>query len=53
MFIFNYKIDQPTFIKRPHNVDADNQEVVKLSCEIDANPPPEIIWVFDPIDRVN
>ncbi|KAG4072903.1 hypothetical protein HA402_006583 [Bradysia odoriphaga] len=45
-------IYQPTFIKRPTNVEADIDEIVYLYCEVDANPPSEIIWVFDPIDRV-
>ncbi len=44
--------DQPTFLKRPTNVQADMDEIVYLYCEVDANPPSEIIWVFDPIDRV-
>lgn len=49
MFVF---LDQPTFKKRPQNIEADDQETVYLECEIDANPTPEIVWVFDPIDRV-
>lgn len=44
--------DQPTFLKRPKNAEADIDETVYLFCEVDANPPSEIIWVFDPIDRV-
>lgn len=28
-------------------------ENITLTCSIDANPLPDIIWVFDPIDRVN
>lgn len=50
--IFYVLPDQPTFLKLPTNVEADNDETVYLFCEVDANPPSEIIWVFDPIDRV-
>lgn len=45
-------IDQPTFTRRPQNQEADDQEPITLHCEVDANPMPEIVWVFDPIDRV-
>lgn len=50
--VFHTLSDQPTFLKQPTNVEADIDETVYLYCEVDSNPPSEIIWVFDPIDRV-
>lgn len=52
VFLFVWS-DQPSFSKRPENVEADSQEQVTLDCEVDANPVPEIVWVFDPSDRVS
>lgn len=46
-------IDPPSFKYRPENVEAELNENITLSCLVDANPSPDIIWVFDPIDRVN
>lgn len=45
--------DPPSFVRRPHNIQADSQENITLVCIVDANPTPDIIWVFDPIDRVS
>lgn len=45
-------LDPPSFKYRPENVEAEMNENITLSCIVDANPPPDIIWVFDPIDRV-
>lgn len=46
-------IDQPSFIRLPENVEADDQMEVTLNCEVISNPIPDIVWVFDPIDRVS
>lgn len=45
--------DQPFFTQRPENIEADSQDEITLACEVDGNPLPEIVWVFDPSDRVN
>lgn len=46
-------VDQPSFIRIPENVEADDQSEVTLRCEVTSNPIPDIVWVFDPIDRVS
>lgn len=46
-------IDQPSFVRWPENVEADDQQEVTLTCEVISNPIPDIVWVFDPIDRVS
>lgn len=46
-------IDQPSFIRLPESVEADDQLEVTLNCEVTSNPIPDIVWVFDPIDRVS
>lgn len=52
-FQFFLNADQPSFIRLPENVEADDQSEVTLSCEVTSNPIPDIVWVFDPIDRVS
>lgn len=53
-FVFSLisSVDPPSFVRRPQNIQADLLENITLVCIVDANPPPDIIWVFDPIDRV-
>jgi hypothetical protein len=42
----------PVFRTRPKSVEADEGQTVVLSCEVDGNPTPEIIWIFAGHDRV-
>lgn len=42
----------PVFKTRPHSVEADEGSVVTLTCDVDGNPVPEIVWIFDGLDRV-
>ncbi len=42
----------PVFRIKPKSVDADEGESVTLSCDVDGNPFPEIVWIFDGLDRV-
>lgn len=51
-FLGDVYIDPPVFKHAPQSVDADEKEVVKMSCDADGNPL-EIVWVHDPIDRVS
>lgn len=44
--------DPPTFIETPKSTEANKGEKVNLKCSADGNPL-EIIWVHDPIDRIN
>lgn len=49
---FTTPSDQPFFTRRPENHEADSQDEVTLTCEVDGNPLPEIVWVFDPAPDV-
>jgi hypothetical protein len=42
----------PVFRSKPKSVEADIGNQVTLSCDVDGNPPPEIVWIFDPTERV-
>ncbi|KAH8238537.1 hypothetical protein KR032_008933 [Drosophila birchii] len=42
----------PSFRQRPQSMEADIGSVVSLSCEVDSNPQPEIVWIQHPSDRV-
>ncbi|CRK89536.1 CLUMA_CG003280, isoform A [Clunio marinus] len=42
----------PTFKIRPKSVEADEGSVETLTCDVDGNPIPEIVWIFDGLDRV-
>ncbi|XP_062536789.1 irregular chiasm C-roughest protein-like [Armigeres subalbatus] len=42
----------PTFRSRPKSVEADYDRPVTLTCDVDGNPTPEIIWVHEETNRV-
>ena len=44
--------DGPQFRQRPQSIEADIGSVVSLTCEVDGNPMPDIVWIQHPIDRV-
>lgn len=50
--IFFVKPDAPSFKEAPKSIEADNGEKINLACDADGNPL-EIIWVYDPIDKVS
>jgi hypothetical protein len=45
--------DGPRFRSRPQSVQADQGSTVTLTCDVDGNPPPDIVWVHQATDRVN
>uniref|UniRef100_A0A182U923 Ig-like domain-containing protein n=2 Tax=Anopheles melas TaxID=34690 RepID=A0A182U923_9DIPT len=42
----------PTFRTRPQSVETDLDRKVTLACDVDGNPPPEIIWVHEESGRI-
>ncbi|XP_039499336.1 irregular chiasm C-roughest protein isoform X1 [Drosophila santomea] len=42
----------PSFRQRPQSMEADVGSVVSLTCEVDSNPQPEVVWIQHPSDRV-
>ncbi|XP_055602535.1 irregular chiasm C-roughest protein-like [Uranotaenia lowii] len=42
----------PTFRSRPKSANADLEQSVTLACDVDGNPPPEIIWIHEESNRV-
>ncbi|XP_067640276.1 irregular chiasm C-roughest protein [Eurosta solidaginis] len=42
----------PSFRQRPQSIEADSGALVSLSCEVDGNPTPDIVWIQHPSDRV-
>lgn len=42
----------PVFKIRPKSVEADEGQTVVLTCDVDGNPIPEIVWIFAGHDRV-
>uniref|UniRef100_A0A182PL60 Ig-like domain-containing protein n=1 Tax=Anopheles epiroticus TaxID=199890 RepID=A0A182PL60_9DIPT len=42
----------PTFRTRPQSVETDVDRKVTLTCDVDGNPAPEIIWVHDDTNRI-
>lgn len=45
--------DPPSFVERPQNVESEMGDNITMNCLVDSNPKADIIWVFDPIDRVS
>lgn len=50
--ILYYILDAPTFREKPRSLEADSGSLVTLTCEVDGNPTPDIVWIQHPIDRV-
>ncbi|XP_031628454.1 irregular chiasm C-roughest protein-like [Contarinia nasturtii] len=42
----------PSFVETPKSVEADRGDKVTLTCSAQGNPL-EIVWVHDPVDRIN
>lgn len=43
----------PAFREKPKAIEADVGNAVTLRCDVDGNPKPEIVWIFDPPERVS
>ncbi len=41
----------PTFKQRPRSVEADDGGTVTLVCDVDGNPIPEIVWIYETSER--
>ncbi|KAK7079633.1 hypothetical protein SK128_002150 [Halocaridina rubra] len=42
----------PKFKKEPEDVDEDEGKEVTLSCDVDGNPPAQIVWLHDSQNKV-
>ncbi|CAB0007579.1 unnamed protein product [Nesidiocoris tenuis] len=42
----------PRFRKKPQSLQADAGSTVTLTCDVDGNPQPDIVWLHEPTDRV-
>uniref|UniRef100_A0A182SHI5 Ig-like domain-containing protein n=1 Tax=Anopheles maculatus TaxID=74869 RepID=A0A182SHI5_9DIPT len=42
----------PSFRTLPQSVEADQDTTVTLGCDIDGNPPPDVLWIHEPSDQV-
>uniref|UniRef100_A0A182KDT0 Ig-like domain-containing protein n=1 Tax=Anopheles christyi TaxID=43041 RepID=A0A182KDT0_9DIPT len=42
----------PSFRTLPQSVEADQDTTVTLSCDVDGNPAPDVLWIHEPSDQV-
>ncbi|XP_052899813.1 irregular chiasm C-roughest protein-like [Anopheles moucheti] len=42
----------PSFRALPQSLEADQDATVTLSCDIDGNPSPDVLWIHEPSDQV-
>ncbi|CAG2062908.1 unnamed protein product, partial [Timema podura] len=42
----------PRFRTRPQSLQADQGTTLTLSCDVDGNPPPDIVWIHDSTGKV-
>lgn len=45
-------VDGPVFRTRPKSIEADNGAKIALVCDVVGNPPPDILWIHEPHDKV-
>lgn len=45
--------DGPRFRSKPKIVQADLGSTVTLTCDVDGNPPPDIVWIHKNTEKVN
>lgn len=43
----------PTFRSLPKSIDAEEGDKATLSCEVDGNPTPEVVWIFNLSGKVS
>lgn len=48
----NLSADGPRFRIKPYSVQADLGSTVTLMCDVDGNPPPNIVWIHEDSGRV-
>lgn len=46
-------IDGPVFKARPKSIEADNGATITLVCDVVGNPPPDMLWIHEPNDKVS
>lgn len=44
--------DGPVFKTRPKPVEADLDQIATLTCDVDGNPPADIVWIHEPTEKV-
>ncbi|XP_046400034.1 kin of IRRE-like protein 1 isoform X2 [Ischnura elegans] len=42
----------PRFRVRPQSVEAEEGSTVSMSCDVDGNPPADIVWIHEPTEKV-
>ncbi|XP_024083061.1 irregular chiasm C-roughest protein-like isoform X2 [Cimex lectularius] len=42
----------PRFRKKPHSIQADQGSTITLTCDVDGNPQPDIVWHHESTNRV-
>lgn len=52
-FACYYFLDGPVFKTRPQSIEADNGASISLICDVVGNPPPDILWIHEPNDKVS
>lgn len=45
------RIDGPSFRTRPSDIESDLEAAATLTCDVEGNPPPQIIWLHEDQDR--
>lgn len=41
------------FKTRPKPVEADLDQIAVLTCDVDGNPPADIVWIHEPTEKVS
>lgn len=52
-FFLSICTDGPVFRTRPKSIEADNGASIVLTCDVVGNPPPDILWLHEPHDKVS
>lgn len=46
-------LDGPVFKVRPNSIEASATSTVTLVCDVTGNPPPDILWIHEPHEKVS
>lgn len=52
-FYRNSILDGPVFKVRPNSIEANTGSTVTLVCDVTGNPPPDILWIHEPNEKVS